>query len=140
MNKKMLFIPTLILMAMLGLAACTAGNVSLNDTNWKMVSYGPVDNQVLAATGVETSLKFGTDGKVGGNLGCNSFGGEFTLKGDQVTFGLLNSTLMACPDPQMSQESAAFAVLTGTVKVSLVGDTLTILDASGKNELVFARQ
>ena len=141
MIKKI--IPVSLIMAILMmLTACSTGKTSpdLSATQWKLVSYGPVSDQTPAAAGIDTSLKFGADGKVSGNLGCNSFGGDYTQKGDQVTFGPLISTLMACPEPQMSQESISFAILTGTVKFTLKGDLLTIMDASGKNELVFTRQ
>ena len=140
MIKKI--IPVSLIMAILMmLTACSTGKTSpdLSATQWKLVSYGPVSDQTLAAPGIDTLLKFGADGKVGGNLGCNSFGGDYTQKGDQITFGPLVSTLMACPEPQMSQESISFAILTGSVNFTINGDSLTITDASGKNELVFTR-
>jgi len=141
MIKKI--IPVSLIMAILMmLTACSTGKTSpdLSATQWKLVSYGPVSDQTLAAPGIDTLLKFGADGKVGGNLGCNSFGGDYTQKGDQITFGPLVSTLMACPEPQMSQESISFAILTGSVNFTINGDSLTITDASGKNELVFTRK
>ena len=142
MNKKMYIVLILPIIAGLLLAACSSGktNPSLNDTNWKLVAYGPVSNPIPAADGIETSLKFGADGQVGGNLGCNGFGGEFTQKGDQLAFGALMSTMMACPEPQMSQESTSFSILTGTVNFKLDGNTLTIYDASGENQLNLIRQ
>ena len=142
MAKKLLFPVLCLLVGSVVLAACASNKTSpdLSATNWKLVSYGPVSDQTLAAPGIDTLLKFGADGKVGGNLGCNSFGGDYTQKGDQVTFGPLISTLMACQEPQMSQEGISFAILTGTVNLTINGDSLTITDASGKNELVFTRK
>ena len=132
----------LLLVSLFILAACASGKTApgLSGTNWKLVSYGPASNQTPAAEGIDPSLKFGADGQVNGNMGCNSFGGEFTQKDRQITFGALASTLMACPEPQMSQESASFAILTGSVNFTIDGDTLTIMDASGKNELVLTSQ
>lgn len=138
MKKRSLFVAMLLMMGVIVLAACSSAKpvASLAGTDWKLVSYGPVDSQTPAAEGTDTSLKFGTDGQVSGSLGCNSFGGEYTQKDGQITFGPLVSTMMACPEPQMSQESASFAVLSGSVDFTLNGDTLTIQDASGKNELI----
>jgi heat shock protein HslJ len=142
MKKKMLFAGMLFLTSVIVLAACASGRTapSLSNSDWKLVSYGLISNQTTATEGIDTSLKFGADGQVNGNMGCNSFGGEYTQKDDQITFGALASTLMACPEPQMSQEGTSFAILTGSVNFTIDGDTLTIVDASGKNELVLIRQ
>ena len=142
MNKKILFATLFLLVVVFVLTACSASKTmpSISDTNWKLVSYGPISSQILATVGVETSLKFGADGQVNGNLGCNSFGGDYTQKNGLITFGALASTEMACPGPQMSQEGISFAILTGSVNFTLVGDTLTIIDVSGKNELVLTRK
>lgn len=141
--KNLKFLTSMLLLtSVIVLAACSSGKTtpSLSGTDWKLVSYGPISNQIPAAEGIDTSLKFGADGQVNGNMGCNSFGGEYTQKDDQITFGALASTLMACPEPQMSQEGAAFAILTSSVNFTIDGDTLTIVDASGKNGLVLFRQ
>jgi heat shock protein HslJ len=140
-NKKFLT-SMLLLTSVIVLVACSSGKASpsISGSDWKLVSYGPISNQTPAAEGIDTSLKFGTDGQVSGNMGCNSFGGEYTQKDDQITFGALVSTMMACPEPQMSQEGASFAILTGSVNFTIDGDTLTIVDASGKNGLVLFRQ
>jgi heat shock protein HslJ len=142
MKKKILFASMLLLTSVIVLAACSSGKTtpSLSGTKWKLVSYGPISSQIPAAEGIDTSLQFGADGQVNGNMGCNSFGGEYTQKDNQITFGALASTLMACPEPQMSQEGAAFAILTGSVNFTIDGDMLTIVEASGKNELVLVRQ
>ena len=133
MNKVTLTIITFLIVSGLVLSACTSNvtSVSLPGTTWKLVSYGTVGNQTPSAPGIETSLAFGTDGQVSGNLGCNSFSGDYEVKDGNIVFGPLASTLMACPDPQMTQEGTAFQVLTGTVRFELTGSTLTIYDASG---------
>lgn len=142
MNKKLLILILLFLVSGLLLAACASGSTGpeISGTDWKLISYGPVGSQVQAAEGIDTSLKFGSDGRVSGNMGCNSFGGEYTQKDGQVTFGPLASTVMACQEPQMSQEGTAFAILTGSVDFTIDGDVLTILDASSSNALILTRQ
>lgn len=141
MNKKLHFVLFLPIIAGLLLSACTSGSTTqtLGDTNWKLVSYGPANGQIPAADGIETSIKFAADGKVSGNLGCNGFGGDYEQDGTRLVFGPLMSTLMACPEPQMSQESAALSILNGTVDFLLEGDSLTITGAGG-DQLILVRQ
>jgi putative lipoprotein len=135
LKKNLLFVMILCL-AML--AACAPGGAALAGTSWKLVSYGPVSGQKTAVAGVETSLVFRTDGKVSGKLGCNSMGGDYSARDAQITFGEIVSTMMACPDPQMEQEGAAFDVLKNTAGFKLEGGRLTITSTDGKNALVFA--
>jgi heat shock protein HslJ len=141
MNKKVIFGISILVVTGLLLAACSsaASLPDLSGTTWKLVSYGPVNAQVPAVEGVETTLVFGSDGQVSGNLGCNSFGGGYTQKDDQITFEPLASTLMACPDPQMSQEGSAFQVLTGSVKFNVDGTFLTITSSSGDLALILSK-
>jgi heat shock protein HslJ len=142
MKKITLTILTVLLASSLLLSACASSAsaaASLPGTSWKLVSYGPVGSQAPSAASVDTSLVFGTDGQVSGNLGCNSFSGSYEVKGGNIVFGLLASTLMACPDPQMTQEGTAFQVLTGTVRFEISGTTLTIYDASAPISLTLAQ-
>jgi heat shock protein HslJ len=93
---------------------------------WKLTAYGPASAPTPAVEGVEAGLTFSDDGKVSGSSGCNGLGGDYTVKGDQISFGEFVSTLMACDDPIMKQEDAAHKVLTGTATYKIEGDTLTI--------------
>lgn len=119
------------------LSACAANSTSLTGTTWKLASYGPKTAQIPATPGVETSLVIGTDGKLGGNMGCNSMGGEFSISGDTITFQNVYATEMACEEPRMSQESAAFKVLQGTTTYKVDGDVLTITSSDGLDALTF---
>ena len=141
MNKKLHFALLLPIIAGLLLSACSSATNTpeLSGTNWKLVSYGPANAQTPAADGIETSLKFGADGQVSGNLGCNGFGGEYKQDGTRLTFGSMMSTMMACPEPQMSQESLSLAILYGTVEFQLDGDNLIIAGES-EDQLILAKQ
>lgn len=99
---------------------------------WKLTAYGPVDATTPAVEGTDAGLTFNEDGTVSGSSGCNGLGGEYTVEGDQITFGEFVSTLMACEDPIMSQEEAAHKVMTGTATYKINGNTLTITN----NEMV----
>ena len=93
---------------------------------WKLTAYGPANAPTPAVEGVEAGLTFNEDGTITGTSGCNGLGGDYTVEGDQITFGEFVSTLMACDDPIMAQEEAAHKVMTGTAAYKIEGDTLTI--------------
>jgi putative lipoprotein len=141
MNKITLTIFAILVASGLTLSACApkTTKTNLDRTSWVLVSYGRVGKQTQSAPGIQTSLIFAADGQVSGNLGCNGFSGNYDGKGDKLVFGSLASTLMACPEPQMTQESIAFQVLAGTVQFVMEGDSLTIYDASGTTALTLIR-
>jgi heat shock protein HslJ len=122
--KKVLLTLFLICLA---ISACTAksGGASLIGS-WKLTAYGPADSPTPAVEGVDAGLTFNEDGSVSGTSGCNGLGGDYSIEGDQITFGEFVSTLMACDDPIMKQEEAAHKVMTGTATYKIEGNTLTI--------------
>ena len=121
MKRYLLF----LLLASLLLSACSSNEKSLQGT-WTLTSYGPVGATTPVAADSQASITFNEDGSLTGNSGCNGFGGEYEVDGDQVTFNGLVSTLMACEEPLMTQEGTVFQVLDGTVSYEIDGDTLTI--------------
>lgn len=109
------------------MSACTAKPSPASLTgSWKLTSYGPANAPTPAVAGTEAGLTFKEDGTVTGNLGCNGFGGNYTVEGDKVTFKDIVSTLMACDDPRMAQEEAVHKVLTDTATFKIEGNTLTL--------------
>ena len=120
------------------LSAC-AGSASADIVGeWRLVSFGPASSPRPAAG--ETSINFGADGQMAGNVGCNSFGGEYKVSGMKIEFGPIMSTLMACMDTIGDQESATLAVFANTASFALTGDTLTITSADGSTVVVLARK
>jgi len=94
--------------------------------SWKLTAYGPVDSPTPAVPDVEAFLSFGADGTLTGNTGCNQLGGDYQVEGDQIIFGQIVSTLIACPDLQMAQEETMLQVLTDTASFKIEGNILTI--------------
>lgn len=142
MNRKFHFNLLLAVITILLLSACSIGSTEETDlqgTQWKLEAYGPANSPISAVEGIETALTFGTDGQVSGNMGCNNFNGEYTQEGQKIVFGSMMSTMMACPEPQMNQESISLSILSGSVDFRLEGDVLTI-DPLGINQLVLSRQ
>ena len=122
--KKLLL--TLLVIS-LAISACAAQESSASLIGaWKLTSYGPADSQTPAVPDTDAGLTFNEDGTVTGNSGCNGLGGDYTVEGDQITFGEFVSTLIACEDPIMTQEGAMQQVLNGTATYTIEGNTLTL--------------
>jgi len=122
--KKYLLILFMICLAVSACAPKENGRSLVG--SWKLTAYGPVDSPTPAVPDVEAILTFGADGTLAGSSGCNQLGGNYEVEGDQITFGEIVSTLIACPDLQMAQEDAMHQVLTGTASFKIEGDMLTI--------------
>jgi heat shock protein HslJ len=135
MKKLVLFVMILFV-----LTACSGAGSSSPVGEWKLVSYGPPANQTRAAMGVDTSITFASNGQLMGDVGCNSFSGEYGVNGDQITFQPIVSTLMACEDPIGTQEQQVFATLTDTVNFQIAGDTFTITSVDGGLTIVLERK
>ncbi len=58
------------------------------------------------ADGVESSIRFETEGRVVGAAGCNNFQGTYEVDGSTLTFGPMAITRKMCPPAQMDQEAA----------------------------------
>lgn len=138
MNKSVIFFLPLLLVCAVLLTACTSGS-SLAGTTWALVSYGDPASPTAAAIGVDTSLTFNPDGTLGGNMGCNGFGGDYSITDSVVTFENIFSTMMACEEPRMSQETATFSIMNGDVTFVVDGGTLTLTSAADGRVLVLSQ-
>lgn len=122
-----------------GIFTCMSFRISLSAAS-VLILVGAATAQVAEArettpiTGTEWYLAdaqgaffmLNDDATIGGNDGCNVFGGEATLDGDTLTVGNLASTMRFC-DLGVSLTG----ILDGTNTVSVEGDTLTLTDDQG---------
>jgi heat shock protein HslJ len=139
MNKIVLSIVTLFVVSGLILSSCGLAGNPLKGTSWKLVSYGPADKQIPAAPGIETNLDLGTDGRVNGNVGCNSFGGNYEVKNGEILFSQMISSMMACQGSQMDQETTVLRVMNGTAHFQLQGNSLVIQAADGASAITLSK-
>lgn len=80
---------------------------SLAGSRWRIVNI--TFNEVA---GEAYRLEF-TENRVSGRAGCNRFSGSYRRTGDnELEFGPLAVTRMACPEPQMEHERAALEIFT----------------------------
>jgi heat shock protein HslJ len=76
------------------------------------------------------------DKRVFGIAGCNRFSGSFGIVGEEVVFGPLMSTKMACEN--MDMEGKLLSILSGkSMKYRIAGDTLLL--GEGTNLLTFIK-
>ena len=124
---------SLVILFVILLSAC--GNIdgeSLNGTSWELV----VINNRHPIEGSTITISF-KDGQVSGSSGCNSFSGEYQVRGKKIEFGMMMSTLMACVDPAMMEQETAFMQYFGnTQRFELVDGQLQFF-GSGDEALMF---
>jgi heat shock protein HslJ len=137
MNKKSLF--AWLALGMLLLAACASGGADpLANTQWELVSMGAPGAEAPVIAGSQVTLAFEADGRAGGESGCNTYGGNYRVDGDAITFDEVASTLMACADQAvMDQEQRFFLALQNAGTFELSGDNLAIQSADGQSVLNF---
>ncbi|KQB86065.1 META domain-containing protein [Corynebacterium lowii] len=86
----------------------------------------PVEGTTWNFQGSSSAYFTLNDGNIGGNDGCNAFGGSATLEGDTLTVGDLFSTMRYCGDGY-----ELTTALAGEHTVEVQGDTLTLRDENG---------
>jgi len=77
------------------------------------------------------------DGQIGGNTGCNGFGGDWSGSPTKMKVPGVMATKMYCEDAA-EQEAMILDMLNGTIKLEMVNPK-TLLITSGKQQLKLAR-
>lgn len=135
MNRKHILLLSLLGVFALLLSGCgLLGNDPLDGTAWVLVSYDK--NQPIEGTTLTVEF---AEGRISGSSGCNSYGGEYEVKGDNLTVGEVAWTLMACMDPEgvMEQEQRFMELLVGAETFTVSEDRLEITAEDGRSTLVF---
>ncbi|HEY0725016.1 MAG TPA: META domain-containing protein, partial [Pyrinomonadaceae bacterium] len=110
----------------------------LRGTEWRLVSLGPAGAEADIVAGTTVTLKFGEDGRATGSTGCNSYGGTYQIRGDNISFSRLISTRRACLDQNANQQEQRFiSALEAANRFRLSANRLTILSDRGRNTLNF---
>ena len=115
-------------------------DLPLIGTDWVLDGYrtdGDAISSVIAGTKV--TVMFADDGKIGGNAGCNLYGGGYTLNGTNLSVSSVFSTLMYCGEPEgtMEQEGKYLGLLENVSSYRVDGNRLTLTDAAGMDLLFF---
>lgn len=112
-----------------------ASNRPLETTYWKAIELAGKPTPAQSANR-EAHLVFQAGGRVSGSDGCNRISGSYELKGEDVMFGQMAATQMACADTA-DVERPFRAALERASRRRIVGDRLELFDASGARLAVF---
>ncbi len=109
---------------------------------WNLLSYsnGTAANQTVITGSVPTAV-FGPDYKLSGSGGCNQYSAEYkTTTSNGITITQPITTLMACPEPVMQQETQYLSLLQQSKTYKISGDQLALFDKNGVQVLTYKRQ
>lgn len=109
----------------------SADDETLVGTSWKLQ-----DLQGTRVLGqVEATLSFPEVGMVTGNATCNHFFGTVQIKGNDMKFGPIGSTKMACADSVMNQETKYLQALREVEEFTIQEpDHILLLKSDGTKE------
>ena len=81
------------------------------------------------------------DGQLGGDAGCNSYTGQYTTTGAEISIGLAAMTMMYCgPEEVMQQEQEYMSALGDAAYYHIEQDGLRIANAAGDTILQYRVQ
>ena len=133
-----LLISTCNLLAAQTPASSSSAESKSANTQWRLASFGASGTESPVIEGTTITLKFGADGRGGGSGGCNSYGGEYRERGDNLSFGQIISTKRACLEQSANQqEQRYFAALESASKFKISDNRLTIFHGDGRSVLNF---
>jgi heat shock protein HslJ len=122
----------LALAATLLIFGCTTGGATadLTGRDWTLTW---VEGFASMPAGVATSaIRFGTDGRLGGNTGCNTASAAYSVDGDRLSIGALITTKRACVEERGNQlEQAYVRAVEATRRYRIDGGELQLLDDAG---------
>lgn len=119
-------------------AAASGGGTGLDGT-WLLTNYVSVDGTSFTVPAAVTpTITFNGDA-VSGQAGCNTFSAAANIDGNQIGFGPVQSTRMACQNPTATVEAAYLQALNLATTYAVTGNQLVITNAKGKPSLTFIR-
>lgn len=121
-------------LAALALAGCASLGPAapLANSEWRVAA---INGRATPPSPASYRMRF-EERTLGGQFGCNHFGGDYRLSGDLLTTGAMMMTEMACSEPADSFEAAGIAVLRQPARLTWYGvNQLTLANAAGSIEL-----
>ena len=113
----------------------TSAAKPLTGTYWKAIELDSKSIPSQAGTR-EVHLQFQMDGRVAGFDGCNQMTGPYTQSGDNLTFGRMAATQMACMNTS-GTEQAFRGALEHTSRFRIAGDRLELFNDAGTRLAAF---
>lgn len=122
-------------LAALALAGCASLGPAapLANSEWRVAA---INGRATPPPPASYRMRF-EERTLGGQFGCNHFGGNYRLSGDLLTTGAMMMTEMACSEPADSFEAAGIAVLRQPARISWQSpDGLMVTNDAGSIELI----
>jgi heat shock protein HslJ len=86
----------------------TPGAVTgIENTAWNLIAFGEPGAEPPVVDGAMITLLLAA-GQAGGFGGCNSYGGTYQLDGNNISFGEITSTLVACANDDLTEQEQSF--------------------------------
>ena len=119
--------------ALLAALACggkaTGSGMTITDRDWELVAIGDKPAPLGAGSKPVTLRLDAEQKRATGFGGCNRYSGSFEQKADQLTFGPMAATKMACT--QGTQIEDAYLPALGTTQSWELADGVLLLKAAG---------
>lgn len=113
---------------------------SLAGTSWNVIHINTGQAIVGVLSDSTVNLVFDAEGRASGSAGCNQYTVAYSADGDSLSFSRVAATRMACPDPSVMEQEAAFLRALEWVKaLQFENDRLDLLQEDGSIAMVLAR-
>lgn len=116
-------------------------NVPLLATEWRLTHYTTGGGSTVASPvpGTNITLVFDGDGTLSGSAGCNAYSAPYRVNETGITVERVIATKASASEPAgiMEQEGAYLALLRSSAGYRIVGDTLVVIDGTGRAILFF---
>ena len=118
-------------------AAQQGGKLYLTRMMWNLSTL--TGKEFAASAGITADLT--SDGKISGSSGCNQYAGVYRVNGNSILISsILSSSMMACSQAVMDQETAYLEALAQARIFTASPDQLTLKDAGGNELMLFNAQ
>jgi heat shock protein HslJ len=114
----------------------------LAGTSWDVTGYNNGRQAVVSLlAGTAITARFGPDGRLAGNAGCNDYAGACDLGEETIAIGPLRSTRKFCQEPEglMEQERLYLEALQTAATYRIESRTLELRTADGALAVKFRR-
>jgi heat shock protein HslJ len=107
--------------------------VDISSNEWNLIGYNNGKDAFVSVI-LDTTItgSFGTDGKLTGTAGCNTYSSDYTVDGEKINIGPALTTRMFCAgEGVMEQEMAYLQALEKAATYKIEGSSLTLFDEQG---------
>lgn len=88
----------------------------------------------------KVTIAFAEDGGLSGAASCNRFVGGWHLSGEGLTFGQIGSTMMACLEPELSDQERTFIEALGKISRFEIAPDGALVLVAGDTPAIVARR